>query len=372
MLFDEEPPESIQETHVLSQSIGSQSGDRHAQTGEVESARDITSACPPREALARLGNDSLRNASLAAIDEHVEKCAFCEAELDRIAHDASGGEESRPEMVPLRGELPAIPGFIIKDELGRGGMGVVYRAYDPRLEHHVALKVVPGDALAGPHGRRRWLAEAYAISRVRHPNVVHLYDCGEAGTWFYLVFEYIPGGSLEKRLNGDLAPRVAAGLVETIARAVAHFHEARVRHLDLKPSNILLDGGEFTTWDRVVPRISDFGLASVIEREAGRKQVLVSCGERPATWRQSRQRHPATRSVQPPTSMAWAHPLCPVDRTSAFPGNNDARNAGSSPGTRARTSPATRSQHTSRPRNDHPQVLGEKSDPSLCLGRDTR
>ena len=142
-------------------------------------------------------------------------------------------------------------------------MGVVYLAIETGLDRLVALKILPGalgpDASTGP--RRRWLREARAVSSVRHPNVVPLYDYGEADGWFFLVLEYIPGGTLKQRLAEPLPPRVAAGLVETIARAVGYLHGHGLLHLDLKPSNILLDCEGNGPWERVTPRISDFGLA---------------------------------------------------------------------------------------------------------------
>jgi serine/threonine protein kinase len=90
---------------------------------------------------------------------------------------------------------------------------------------------------------------------------VPLYDYGEADGWFFLVLECIPGGTLKQRLAEPLPPRVAAKLVETIARAVGHLHSHGLLHLDLKPSNILLDCEANSPWERVTPRISDFGLA---------------------------------------------------------------------------------------------------------------
>ncbi len=88
-----------------------------------------------------------------------------------------------------------------------------------------------------------------------------LYGFGDAAPWFYLALEYIPGGTLRQRLDGPLPPRVAARLLETIARAVAGIHRAGLLHLDLKPSNILLDGDDEAPWDEVIPKVSDFGIA---------------------------------------------------------------------------------------------------------------
>jgi serine/threonine protein kinase len=116
--------------------------------------------------------------------------------------------------------------------------GPIYLATQTKLGRPVALKILPGevgtDAL--PLARQCWLREARAVSSTRHPNIVPLYDFGEADGWFFLVLEYIPGGSLKTRLTEPLPPRVAAALVEAIASAVAYIHGCGLLHLDLKPS----------------------------------------------------------------------------------------------------------------------------------------
>ena len=142
-------------------------------------------------------------------------------------------------------------------------MGVVYRAIETGLDRPVALKILAGElgSDAGSKARRHWLREARAVSRVRHPNIVPLYDYGEADGCFFLVLEYVPGGSLKQRLTEPLPPRTAAGLMETIARSVGYVHGQGLFHLDLKPSNILLDGDADASWDQLTPRVADFGLA---------------------------------------------------------------------------------------------------------------
>lgn len=216
--------------------------------------------CPSAATLARWGIDTLDGFTFAAVEEHIERCEDCRARLERL--DRNGKElGGSATTLPASGQPPRIPGFVIEQEVGRGGMGVVYRALQPSLDRQVALKVVRSGSAAGPADHTRWLREARASARVRHNNVLRLHDVGEIDGWLYLVLEFIPGGTLKRRLDGPLPPRVAAEIVETIARAVHAIHGHRLLHLDLKPSNILLDGEPDAPWDRAVPKISDFGLA---------------------------------------------------------------------------------------------------------------
>ncbi len=219
------------------------------------------SFCPGERTLRLLGDDALGDETYAAIEHHVEGCPECTAVLERLAQRYPEPKVNPPE--PER--FPQIPGFEIQSKLGQGAMGAVYRAVQTGPNRPVALKIITRGfgSDASFHIRRRWLREARAISKVPHPNVVTLYDCGETDGCFFLVLEYITGGSLKDRLAEPLPPRTAAGLMETIARAVGFLHQHGLFHFDLKPSNILLDGdGEVDdAWDRIRPRVSDFGLA---------------------------------------------------------------------------------------------------------------
>ena len=219
----------------------------------------MTTSCPSPEVLAGIGTSD--GSCLSGVAAHIEGCRACQEFLERRIQE---GLESLPPRGGSLPELEAVPhvnGFTIEAELGRGAMGVVYRARRDTLSRPVALKLLPGGRRAGPRERRQWLREAEAASSVRHPNVVTLYEVGEAEDCFLLVLEYIPGGTLADRLSGPLAPTAAARLLETIARAVHHVHRHGQLHLDLKPSNILLDGDPGAGWEAVVPKVSDFGIA---------------------------------------------------------------------------------------------------------------
>jgi WD40 repeat protein/tetratricopeptide (TPR) repeat protein len=133
-------------------------------------------------------------------------------------------------------------------------MGVIYRARQCGLNRTVALKMISSGACAGPADRARFRTEAEAAARLRHPNVVQVYEVGSARGMPYLALEYMEGGSLAQRLGGKpLPPREAAALVELLGRAVHAAHEHGVVHRDLKPANVLFACG--------VPKVSDFGLA---------------------------------------------------------------------------------------------------------------
>jgi tRNA A-37 threonylcarbamoyl transferase component Bud32 len=160
------------------------------------------------------------------------------------------------------GERVLVSGYEILAELGRGGMGVVYKARHSRLNRVVALKMILSGAHAGADDLARFKTEAEAIARLQHPNIVHIHEVGEHQGLPYLSLEFCPG-SLDRKLNGTpLPPAEAASLVEALARAMHAAHQAHVVHRDLKPANVLLaaDG---------TPKVTDFGLAKKLD-EAGR------------------------------------------------------------------------------------------------------
>jgi serine/threonine protein kinase len=176
-------------------------------------------------------------------------------------------------------EPSAVPGYEILGELGRGGMGVVYKARQLGLQRTVALKMVLKGIQAGPKDLARFRAEAAAIARLQHPNIVQIHDVGEAAGRPYFVLEFVAGGSLAQHLRGMPQPvRPAAQMVETLARAVHAAHANGVIHRDLKPANILLQGPGVRTPRAgetpplipdpcplspsfLVPKITDFGVA---------------------------------------------------------------------------------------------------------------
>jgi serine/threonine protein kinase len=195
----------------------------------------------------------------------------------------TGDWPSPPEMALA--PPPTIPGFEIVDELGRGGMGVVYRARQVSLKRLVALKLIRDGALAGPEDRARFRGEAEAAARMRHPNFVQVYEVGEHQGQLYFAMELIDGVSLDKHLAGQSqTPGKAAELVRTLALAIHHAHSQKVVHRDLKPANILLrrdEGGGMRDEKQtgsssslvphtssLLPKITDFSLAKRLDSES--------------------------------------------------------------------------------------------------------
>jgi eukaryotic-like serine/threonine-protein kinase len=125
--------------------------------------------CPSPETFCQLARDLPSGSHLATMEAHVQMCANCQEVLERLAANAPGTEIRGPGRLAEPERPPTIPGFMIERVLGRGGMAVVYQAWQPQLARRVAIKVVSESALIGAEDRRRWLREAQAIGRVRHP-----------------------------------------------------------------------------------------------------------------------------------------------------------------------------------------------------------
>ena len=182
-------------------------------------------------------------------------CPFCVS--DDTATDAS----------PAR----VLGDFELLEEIGRGGMGVVWRARQRALNREVAVKTLPGGDLAGAEARARFQGEAQATARLKHPNIVPVQEIGELDGVPYLVMELVGGRSLSEVLGGKAAAaKLAARWLRDVALAVQHAHDQGVLHRDLKPSNILIESGD----DGGRPRVTDFGLAKI----AGTERSLTSTG----------------------------------------------------------------------------------------------
>ncbi len=175
---------------------------------------------------------------------------------------AVGVDQESSEAAPsskqriTRFELPFDFGdFRLEQELGRGGMGIVYRAKQLSLDREVAVKMILKGQFADEFERKRFRSEAEAAAKISHPNIVNITEVGELQGHDYFCMAYIRGGTLADRLNqGPMTSRESARIVADIARAIAVAHQAGITHRDLKPSNILI--GTSGT-----PYVADFGLA---------------------------------------------------------------------------------------------------------------
>lgn len=151
--------------------------------------------------------------------------------------------------------------YEIKSELGRGGFGTVFHAFDPLFKRDVALKVLPREFLHAPNFRRRFEREAQTVASLEHPAIVPVYDFGEKEGQPYLVMRYLSGGTLHQRLDtGPLPLAEVIRIINRIAPALAEAHGQGIVHRDLKPDNILFD-------HRRDPYITDFGLVKVTQGE---------------------------------------------------------------------------------------------------------
>ena len=243
--------------------------------------------CPSEERLEHLLADKLSTVEQHAVARHVDRCVRCQETLAhltgipdtdmwlRAEHPPEGSEDEEalvrrlkrmpatlasvrmptpespavpvthfvdPTPAPFVPERPDVPGYEIMRELGRGGMGIVYQARQLALQRSVALKMILVGAHAGAKDIARFAGEAKVIARLQHPNIVQIYDVGDAAGRPYFALEFVAGGSLAQHLDGTPQPAYrAAAMIETLARAVHVAHTSGVVHRDLKPANILLD-----------------------------------------------------------------------------------------------------------------------------------
>src|SRR5258706_7709793 len=149
--------------------------------------------------------------------------------------------------------------YIIKSELGRGGMATVYHAYDPSFDREVAIKVLPREMLHDPQFRSRFERELKIVAALTHPAIVPVYDVGDEDGQPYFVMRYMSGGSLTGEIaKGNFSLEDTARIITRIAQGLVYAHKKGVVHRDLKPDNILFD-------DSGDPFISDFGVAKLTE-----------------------------------------------------------------------------------------------------------
>jgi serine/threonine protein kinase/formylglycine-generating enzyme required for sulfatase activity len=175
-------------------------------------------------------------------------------------------DEKRNAQQPPSSETPVVTSSLvgqrlgqyeIREEIGRGGMAMVYKAYQPSLGRYVAIKVLPLYHADAETFNARFIREARAVARLEHPHILPIYDFGREGELSYIVTKYVVGGTLKDQLGQPFDLQCAASITTQVASALDYAHDQGIIHRDVKPSNILLDRGEWAL-------LTDFGLAKMI------------------------------------------------------------------------------------------------------------
>ena len=191
-------------------------------------------------------------------------CPKCLMAAAAVTTDAGQTGAKRPEPPSLERLSAAFPQLEVIEFIGQGGMGAVYKARQKQLDRIVALKVLPPDIGGDPSFAERFTREAKALAKLLHPNVVALFEFGQADGIYYLLMEYVDGVSLGQLLRSSrVSPREALAIVPQICDALQYAHDQGIVHRDIKPENILLDR-------RGRVKVADFGLAKLMATGTGR------------------------------------------------------------------------------------------------------
>jgi serine/threonine protein kinase len=184
----------------------------------------------------------------------MERLGMAENDISTVHAEDLAADEPPTAAVPAM----LFPGLELLEPIGRGGMGIVYRARQLKLDRLVALKVIRPEVAEDPAFFERFSREARALARLSHPNIVTIFDFGEVDGLYHLVMELVEGKDLRRRINrGPLEPKAAILIALQICHALRYAHERGVIHRDIKPENVLIDRAYGV-------KIADFGLAKLL------------------------------------------------------------------------------------------------------------
>jgi serine/threonine protein kinase len=203
--------------------------------------------CPTEDTFLAVAEGRFANNAMLIYD-HIGACAACRLLFNELAR-SYGSENDEPGVGQCVGR------YQLRALVGSGGMGVVYRAYDPELRRDVALKVLRAELSTEPRTRVWLLREAQAMAQLSHPNVVTVYDAGVHRDQVFIAMEFVHGVTLRRKLDGETSWRPTMTLYLQAARGLAAAHSAGLVHRDFKPDNVLIGDD-----DRV--RVGDFGLVT--------------------------------------------------------------------------------------------------------------
>jgi len=228
----------------------------------------VPGSCPSSEVLEALAASKTAAPTDATVSAHISSCATCRSELERIqrnndllAHYATPSLAGRGHVTGSLAEN-AIPGYVLRREVHRGGQGVVYEALQQSTQRRVAVKVMKEGPFASAADKARFDREVQILAQLKHPSIVAIHDSGQAAGHFYFVMDFVEGLPFDEFVSHDTSPLATKlDLFARICDAVRTAHLLGIIHRDLKPGNILIDA-------QGQPHILDFGLAKMAGADA--------------------------------------------------------------------------------------------------------
>ena len=221
-----------------------------------------------RDVLGRHQNEEIVNSETPLTSDDESLLRAIDSAAQTLPLDGSDpNSETSLQYLPLPAVVEHLPQrFTVQEELGRGSYGIVYRALDEHLKRDIAIKVLRPELMTDDNLRSRFLQESQAAARLNHPCIVRVFEAQESAQVTWQVSELVAGTALSQHLTGQPMPeRIAARLLRDLSDAVQHAHSFLVLHRDIKPDNILIDRMPGESLDSATPRLTDFGLARIMD-----------------------------------------------------------------------------------------------------------